>query len=314
MKKTYHFLQLFSIVILVELLFTALLGGVSFGYLYDAEADALPFPHVIIILFALMVISTIGTIIYVCVKAENVGVSHIKKTNKFILFADAFAVIMMLTFFIYECVTSMTHLDDTNATKATIFFRVLRWIISIPALGYFVFQALPKKIKRIKIAIPTFLKAITSVSVILWCILGVFTTYFATHLTTPGDVTKISMMFVYAIFALFFILEGEFELIRTRHKPYMISAFVTSVFAFAFPFGISIAKIFRSDMVRDALSQPELVTCVAIGIYSLAKMFALVSTMKLVIENRHGSHSSRRHSSTKSAPADSEEAPVDVAE
>ena len=301
MKKTYRFLRKSIFIILAELVFVALLGSVSFGYLYDISTDTLEFPHVITVLFAIMVVAAIATSVYVCIKSKTIGVSRIKKTNKFILFADGFAVVMMLAFFIYECITSMTYVGSGKG--AIVFFRVSRWILSVPALGYFIIQALPKKIRRIKIVVPNYLKLITSVCLILWCIFGVFTTYFATHLANQKDVTKISMMFVYVIISIFFILEGEFELIKTRHKPYMIMAFVTATASFAFPFAISIAKIFKPAMAWEGLSQPELLVSFAIGVYALAKMFALVSTMGLVIENSHGSHSAS--STTK------KEAPVD---
>ena len=296
MKKTLRFLQKSIWVLLVEAIFVALLGTVSFVYLFDSITDTLAFPHVIVILFIFAVLCGVGTTRYVCVKSNNIGITRIKKTNKFILFADAFAVIMMLTFFIYECVTSMTYAENEN--KALVFFRVTRWVLSIPALGYFVIQAMPKKIRRVKIEIPTYLGIITSISLILWCIFGIFTTYFAKHLTSPNDVTKICMMFIYAILALFFIFEGEFQYVKTAHKPYMMLAFCSTISTFAIPFSISIAKIFRAEMAYDALSQPELLMCFAIGVYALAKMFALISTMNLVLESSHGrSHS---HSTEKS--------------
>ena len=306
MKKTYHLLHKFIFIILAELIFVALLGVVSFAYLYNLSTDSLPYPHVITILFAIMVAATIATSVYVCINSHEIGVTRIKKTNKFILFADAFAVVMMLIFFIYECVTSMTYINKEQ--NAIVFFRVSRWIISIPALGYFIIQALPKKIRRTRVVIPDYLKLIASVCLILWCILGVFTTYFASHLTNPKDITKITMMFIYVIIAMFFILEGEFELIKARHKPYMIAAFTTATVTFAIPLGISIAKVFKPSMAWEALSQPELLVCAAIGIYALAKMFALVSTMALVIENSHGSTPSASKQ-RKSASQSSDTAP-----
>lgn len=303
MKQTYSFLKKSIFIILAEIVFAALLGAVSFTYLYDSATDSLAFPNIITILFMLVLIGSVATIIAVCLKAKKVGISHIKKTNKFILFADAFGVIMMLIFFIYECITSMTYMNADS--KALLFFRSTRWIMSIPALGYFIIQALPKKIKRTKIVVPPYLKIIASVSVIAWCVLGIFTTYFAKHLTNPADVTKISMMFIYAILAMFFIFEGEFENVKTRHKPYMILSFISALAAFSFPFGMSVAKIFRADMTWDSLSQPELLACAAIGLYALAKMFALVSTMGIVIENEHGK---KHHHSSSSSKASTDKA------
>jgi hypothetical protein len=54
-------------------------------------------------------------------------------------------------------------------------------------------------------------------------------------------------------------------------------------------------------MAFEALSQPELLVCSAIGIYALAKMFALISTMALVIENSHGSNRAPRSAEKKPA-------------
>lgn len=292
MKKTYHFLRQSIWVILVELVFIGLLSAVSFIYLFDSATDTLPLSHVIVILLILLTLGAIGTAIFVCIKAENVGVTRIKKTNKFILFAEAFTVIMMLAFFIYECLTSMVYAESDS--KALVLFRVTRWILSIPAFGYFLLQAFPKKIGRARIHIPTILSIITSLSLILWSILGIFTTYFASHLKNPNDVTKISMMFIYVVISAFFIFEGEFRFVKTVHMPYMMSAFFTSIVTFAIPFGISIAKIVRAELAYDALSQSELLTCVAIGVYALAKMFSLVSTMGFVIENSHGKNDGER--------------------
>lgn len=304
MKKTYSFLKTRIFVLLGELIAIAIMGAVMFTYLYDEYDHALRFPNVITILFALLIAGTIATAIVICLQAEEIGITRIKKTNKFILFADALGLIMMLAFFIYECITCMAYMS--GSLDAFTIFRVIRWVISSPACGYFLIQALPNKINRVKIEIPYALKIGASVSIILWSILGIFTTYFAPQMS-PNDISKISMMFVYAVMALYFIFEGEFNYVKTQHKPYMIFAFICSAVTFAFPFGISIAKIF-SFPFNQALSQPELLVCSAIGVYSLAKMFALISTMRIVIENSHGRSRSSSQKKSEQAPQKSEQA------
>lgn len=288
MRNTYRFLKKSLAIILICLLAVVIFSVICFAFMYDADRYALRFPHVVTIMLYLFVVGTIAYSIFVCVKAKSINVTHIKKNNKLLQFASMLTAIMMLIFFIYECVVSITRANF----QLYFFFRVTRWLLSLPACLYFAFQAIPKKIHRTKIVVPTWAKVTMSICSIAWCVFGILTTYFSSLPTT--DIAKITQLIVYASLALFLVFEGEFQNAKQRHKPYMISAFICTTLTFAFPLGISVAKIIGKMSPYRAFSQPELLLSVAIGVYALAKMSALVSTMHTVIESSNtGGHSSK---------------------
>lgn len=296
MRKTYKFLKLFTLIILAELALIALFGTVAFSFITkDSATVTLRFPHIITVIFYLLIIATVATAVYACVRSKNVGITHIKKNNRFLQFASCFAAIMMLVFFVYECVVIASDTTGTNAASHTLYFvsRSVRWILSLVSCIYFVLQALPKRFRHLRIRIPKWLSVTSAICAILWAVVGLIVVYFD-YKVGNSETAKVGQLLAYASIAIFLLFESEFELAKPRTKAYMISAFVCSAITFAFPLSISVAKIIGKISVYRAFSQAELLLTFAVGLYALAKMFALVSTMHTVIEtSNHSSHSSK---------------------
>ena len=100
------------------------------------------------------------------------------------------------------------------------------------------------------------------------------------------------MLLVYSSFAVFFVFEGSFELIKARIVPYIISAIFSATLAFGFPFGVSVATIF--GLYNSKLSYTELLMCSAIGLYCTAKVVAYVLTVhRVIILSDTSSHSGK---------------------
>lgn len=287
MRKTCRFLEKFILVVLLELLFVALFGAISFSFMHDEETNTLIMPHIVTIVFLIVILATIGTGIFMSVKAKNICVVNIKKTEPFLMFASTFAAILTLVFFIYECIISIVK----GQMSAYFVFRATKWVLSLVLVAYFVIQALPKKVGKFRIHIPANAKIGVSICAIAWAVFGVLTVYFNALLIT--DISKISQLLVYASIAVFFVFEGEFENVKARHKPYMISAFVCSALTFAFPLGISLAKILGKFSPYGAFSQPELLLSFAIGLYAFAKMVAMIRTMRIVVDSSSDGHSKK---------------------
>lgn len=301
MRKTCKFLEKFIIVMLIELLFVALFGFISFSFMHNAETNTLPMPHIVTIVFMIFILGTIGTSVYVALKADKIGIVSIKKTEPVLMFASTFAAIMALTFFIYECIISIAR----GQMSAYFAFRATKWVLSLVLVAYFVIQALPKKFGKHRIHIPAAAKIGVSICAIAWAIFGLLTVYFNALLMS--DVSKVSQLIVYASIAVFFVFEGEFDNVKPVHKPYIISAISCSAITFAFPFGISFSKIIGKYSPFGAFSQPELVLSFAIGIYAFAKMVALVRTMRMVVDSKSNDHD-RKFDKPKSAPVKEETA------
>ena len=312
MRQAYHFLKTFIFAILAQLVFVALFSVISFSFMY--KTHSLKFPHIITIAFFLFIISTIASGVYACLHAKSLNVTHIRKDSKFFQFATIFAAIMMLVFFVCDATVTIVF----SGLSAYFFFRVTKWILTLPLLAYFILQALPKRIGHTKIKIPSGAKIFTSICAIAWAVFGIFTIYFTSAPTT--DFIKITQILTYASIAVFFVFEGEFENVKSNHKTYLISAIVCSTFTFAFPFGVSIAKIIgRFSSASYAPAQPELLVCVAIGLYAIAKVFAFISTMHVVIENsktdfRHGKSHKKFDNSPKKEAVVEEKAPASAEE
>ena len=311
MRQKYRFLKKSLTISVICLLAIALMSGLCFSFMYDAPTYTLRFPHVVTGLLYFAILATIAYSVYFTIKVNSINITRIKKTSKFMTFASAFAAIMMIIFFIYECVVSITKANF----QAYFFFRVMRWLLTIPTCVYFAFQAMPNKIRRVKITPPEYVKLILSICSVLWCLFGILTTYFSS--LTATDIAKISQLFVYASCALFLVFEGRFEIFGTGDKAYLISAFTCTALTLGFPFGISIAKIVGKMSPYRAFSQPELILSVVIGIYALSKMFAVVLTMRAVAENSsRASHASKfdKKPNEKSGEENTDTAEVDKVE
>lgn len=284
MRKTCRFLEKFILVILIELLFVALFGTISFSFMHNAETNTLAMPHIVTIVFLIFILGTIGTGVYVALKAKKICVVSIKKTEPFLMFASTFAAILSLTFFVYECVISIAK----GQMSAYFVFRATKWVLSLVLVAYFVIQALPKKFGKHRIHIPSTVKIGASICAIAWSVFGVLTVYFnALHM---NDISKISQLIVYASIAVFFVFEGEFDNVKAVHKPYIISAIACSALTFAFPLGISLSKILGKFSPFGAFSQPELLLSFAVGLYAFAKMVAMVRTMRIVVDSKSSDH------------------------
>ena len=288
MRQKYRFLKKSLVISVICLLAIALMSGICFSFMYDAPTYTLRFPHIVTGLLYFAIIGTVAYSVYFTLKVKSINITRIKKTSRFWRFASTLGAIMMIVFFIYECIVSITKANF----QAYFIFRVIRWLLTIPTCIYFVFQAMPNRIKRVKIVPPEYIKVALSVCSIFWCLFGILTTYFSS--LTATDIAKISQLFVYASCALFLVFEGKFEIFGSGHKAYFISAFACSALTFGFPFGISVAKIVGKMSPYRAFSQPELILSVVFGIYALSKMFAIVLTMRAVAENSsRSSHSSK---------------------
>lgn len=289
MKKTYNSLKKLLYIILLEILFIAFFGTIAFCFMYIEDSYTLYFPHIITILFFALILCALATSVVYMFKANNLGISKIKKKYNLTRFSSAFCAIMMIILFIYESVIAIVRSDLQPLYYA---FRMVRWLLTLPACAYFIIELIPKKIKRNKVVIPKPLKILTSVSVILFAVFSLFTIYFSPLLA--NDISKISHIVVYAFIALFFLFQGQIENSIPKFKPYILIGLFTSIVATAFPLSISLAKIIGRFSVLAGYSQPEHIVCVAIGIYSFTKMFAILSTMydvsELRADDRHHHH------------------------
>lgn len=284
MRKTCKFLEKFILVILIELLFVALFGVISFSFMHNAETNTLPMPHIVTIVFILFILGTIGTSVYMAFKAKEICVVSIKKTEPYLMFASTFAALMALAIFVYESIISVAR----GQMNAYFVFRATKWVLSLVLVAYFVIQALPKKFGKLRVHIPSAAKIGVSICAILWAVFGVLTVYFnALHM---NDVSKVSQLLVYASIAVFFVFEGEFDNVKPVYKPYIISAITCSALTFGFPLGISISKIIGKFSPYGAFSQAELLLSFAIGFYAFAKMLAMVRTMRIVVDSKTNDH------------------------
>lgn len=288
MRKTYHFLRSFIFAVLAALVFVAFFGVIAFSFMHNEDTRTLEWPHIITIMFYMLISASCALSIVMAIKSKDVQLTKIKKSNPFLLFSSAFAAIIALVFFVYECVVSIAR----SYIGVYFILRTARWILLLFVVAYFVFQAMPNKVKRVNISIPLAARATASIGAVIWAVLSILVVYFNNLGAT--DISKISMLLVYASFAVFFVFEGIFELIKARIIPYIISAGISATLAFAFPLGISISKIIGTYDSSFGFSQSEMLMCFAIGLYCLARMVAYVWTMRRVIElSARESHSSK---------------------
>lgn len=273
MRKTYALLKKWIFVIAIGLIPVILFGILSFKLCYNAETYSLKIPTVITCIFLTVIVALIVVCAYAAISADGVKVTTVKKDCGFLKFAAYLCSVTMLVGFIYD----LTNIIDDPQSYGV--FRIIRFILSATLCAYFVVEVFPKRIKNKNVTVPRWLQYTLSVCTIFWGLSGVFSVYFYNGLLT-SEIARISQVIIYVLIALFFLFETEVNHLTPKYRAYIFSALALAVLVCAFP----IPMLLIPSVQR--FSAMELLYPISIGIYAMAKMFALMTTMKRAIKRR----------------------------
>jgi len=281
MRETYKLMKKMLISLASVFLFVFLFGVLSFSFMYETTSYSLKFPHVITILFYVLIATSVILAVLTTIRPKHIHITRIKKQNMIYLFGSGFVAVMMLVMFVYEAIVVISRADLT----AYYVLRVSRWLLCLPTCGYFILNLIPNRIKNKKITIPLSLRAIFAFSTILWIISSLFTTYFnKTMLTT--DIAKVTQLLAYVLLALFIIYDVLFDFSGKGVKFLIFFALMSSVVTVSFQFSIIFCKIIATYSTTRAFSIPEMFTTVALGLYGFSKVAAIAKTLLIVSDSR----------------------------
>ncbi len=288
MKETYKFLIKKLPIILIGSIITTVLGVVALILGYNSTTSWLRLRGVCTIIFALVGFATMCFAGYIAFKTKDVHIKKIKKSSGFLKTASYLVFAISFFIFGFELVKIILASYEANFSQYFSIWRILRFVFALPCSAHFLFMALPTRIKRKKVRIPKNLLYISSISTILWAIMGLLSTYFANepgkNLTTM-NILKIWQILVYLSFAVFFLFEAKFEHINQAPRGYIFTGCLAFICAMAFTLTNLIGLVIRVIPSRNCFSAPELICLLSVGLYAFARIHAIPHTIKHVINN-----------------------------
>ena len=310
MEKTYKLFKK-NLPIMITLSVIGLIFGLfTLLYYYEPKPPSIDFKNVIPIFTAIFLVASVVFAIAFTAKIKKLHVVKLKRSSGFSKFAALFAASLISALFLYEFIKFVI----TPSTLPT--FKIIRLIVSVPAIAYLIVGLIPKKIKRKRIEIPTWVRPTTSVCMLAWCILGLLAVYFWNGLPTT-NIFKLLHMAYYVLATLFIVAEIDFEFFSKNHRFYIITSALLFIWTFVAIGPIMFAKFF-GKIPGVTISEFEIFAAVALGTYALSKLIAMQQTLQYVMkkessDSRHHSHHHHHHTSKKVGKATSKSAiPEDI--
>ena len=302
MEKTYNTFKKFILAILIFAFVGIAFGTFTLVHYYNDFTVSISFINPIPIFAISFALLTVAAYVILAIKTPSLNVKRLKKDSGFSKFASALAAALVTALFFFDFVRFIFPSTSLMTIK------IIRLPVSIPFIIYFVLELIPSKVKRKKINIPSWLPPICSFCAIAWCIIGLLSIYFWSGVGAlpTTNFFKIAHMLYYVIAAMFFLAEFSFSHLGKGHRIYIIAAF--SLFAITAIFtGSTTIAAFAGLLPRMTISQFELVTAIALGIFALSKMMAVPYTIKYVMKregsgrhhHHHHHHSHSHHSKQK---------------
>ena len=308
MKKTYKrfnsYLLAISITAAVGLIFALF----SLLFYYNADLKSIEYKNVIPILTVIIFAIAVVFAVVFTAQTDTIHITKIKKNSSILKFATLLSVALSVALFLYDFIFFVIYPNESSPLK------IARLTVFLPFIAYLIIEVIPTRMHRRVFRIPTWLKVITSLSTIIWCVLGLLAMYFWSALATT-NIFKLHHMFYYVLAVLFFMFEIKFELISHKgHRGYMLSALVLFSYTFISTGAIIIVK-FAGGLVGVNISNFEMFLPLAIGLYALSKMIAIKNTINFVMKRdlqsvRSHSHRSHKHNNSTHHHDDADEVTV----
>lgn len=297
MKKTYNLFNkyLLAIVITASVGLIFALFTLLFYYIPGSNMG-IEYKNVVPIFTVIVFGTAIILAIVFTALTDKIYISKIKKNSSMLKFATLLTAALATALFLYDFIAFVINPAEASPLK------IVRLLVFVPFIAYLIIEVIPSKLKKKKVAIPTWLRAVTSLSTIIWCILGLLAMYFWSGLATT-NIFKLHHMFYYVLAVLFFLFEIKFELISHKgHRGYMLTALILFSYTFISTGAIILVK-FMGGLSDVTISNFEMFLPFALGLYALAKMIAIKNTIKFVIKKdqqsigeHHHSHHHHHHS------------------
>ena len=295
MERVYNLFKKYLPIILIVSSVALAFGLLSLLYYYNDSTVSIAFKNVIPIFTVLFIVIAIIVSVLFTSKINRLHISRIKKSFGLCKFASLLAATLAAALFFFDFFRFVISPSQFSS------LRIVRLIVFIPFIIYIVLNVIPKKFKKRRIELPTWLKPTTAVCTMIWCVLGLLMIYFWGELPTT-NLFKLIFLFYYIIVALFFMFEIKFELFSPVAKAYVIFAAILFIYGFAVIGPLMLAKFF-GRLTAVTISEFEIFLAFSLGIYAFAKLMAMQQTMQFVMKknghSHHGHHHHHHHKHTK---------------
>ena len=302
MQKTYSVFKKYIPIILLTSSLSLIFGMLTFLYYFDEPTMTINIKNVIPIFTIMLIVIAFSFVCIFTGKVKRFTLTKLKKTFGFSKFAALLAATLAAASFFFD----FFRFVDQPATFSA--FRIIRLLIFIPFIAYFIINVIPKKIKRKKIILPVWLKPFAAIGTLIWCVLGLVMIYFwSAPVTDPElstiNIFKLAFIFQYILVTLFFAFEIKFELLSPVPKAYIFFAGTLFVYSFTIIGSIMLTTIWSDSNNLSGISLFEIFLAFALGLYALSKLIAMQRTMKFVM-SKHSGETVRHHHHHSSKSAD----------
>lgn len=295
MKKTHRLFNNYLLAIAITSVIGLIFALFTLLFYYEPLQKSIAFKNVIPIFTIIIFFTAVVLAIVFTIKVDSLHITKIKKSSSSTLkFATLLSAALASALFLFDFITFVIVPSEASPLK------VVRLLFFVPFIAYFIIEVIPTRMHRKRIQIPYWAKVVTSLSTIVWCVLGLLAMYFWSGLVIT-NVFKLHHMFYYVLAVLFFLFEIKFELISHKgYRGYMLSALVLFAYTTISTGAIIIVK-FGSGLVGVDISNFEMFLPIAIGLYAFSKMLAIKHTIKYVMKrdqqtiHRHSHHHSHHH-------------------
>ena len=306
MQKTYLIFKKFLPIILAVSALALIFGLLTMVYYYNDATMSIAIKNVIPIFTVGLIFISLALSIVFTAKVHNTGISKIKKSFPICKFTSLLAATLAAASFFFDF---FRFVDQPGQFSV---FRVVRLIIFIPFITYLVLNVIPRKIRRRPITLPDWLKPLTSIATLVWCLLGLVMIYFwqsTSYSAVLGttNIFRIAFIIYYLFVTVFFAFEVKYELISSAPKGYVLFSTLLFVYSFTVIGPIMLKTVLIESSNLGSISLFEIFLAFALGLYALGKMIAMQQTMRFVMK-KHGnsghSHKHHHHKHSKDKGAD----------
>ena len=298
MKNVYEFIKRYYWLFLVGGFINIIFGVLAFAL--DYEEQRFVFPAVCSLLFVIFLCCSLAFAIFYSYKTMHPHITKIRKqSSNFLKLSTWLAFSAVALLFVAESakIISINYIADPSEFTAS---RIVRYILCLPLMGYFFVNGLPRKLKKKRLDVPKPLKYTFSVCAILWGISGVVAAYQYEKLDAM-NMTKNWQIIIYLVITFFFLFEAKFEHLKPSNFPYVLSASVLFILVMSFSVSVVLAGaagfiptyISAGNNQYESFSAFENLVVFLIGLYAYARMHALGTTIKHVMDTTEGTFSSK---------------------
>ena len=274
MRKIHKLFKIFIPAMLGSTLIAATAAALALCLTYQPDIGNIRMRSPLAIFFVITtLLATVVPVVFITM-FNDLKINRTKRDIPSVRFASIFAFIALA---FYEVADSIYVIQ--NGFEA---WRFLRVFVSLLFLALLVFTVLPSKI-----SIPPIVRHIFDAAAPIFSVVSILSIYFWGGADPLPEYFEILFIMTHALFALFFLFDFKWKVVKTSARAY------TALSSMAFVFGaiVSVASLIGVFVRDDLFTKQQLSICLfeiililGLSVYSLSKTLAVKATVDHIIK------------------------------